>query len=137
MTFATGTPVNDANPLPIVVTSDGSRVDYSAAATIANGQSLSAPIDLANHALASIEFPSAWTAAVITFQVSSDGVTYRDLWDENGEVSFQAAANRAIRLASWGWFAIRYLKIRSGTSAAPVAQAADRVVNLYSAYRNN
>lgn len=137
MSFATGTPINDANPLPIVVASDGSRVDYNATATILNGQSLSAPIDLANHVLSCIELPSAWTAAVITLQVSSDGVTYRDLWDENGEVSFQAAANRSIRLSSWGWFAIRYVKIRSGTAAAPVAQAADRVINLYSAYRNN
>ncbi|WP_234680804.1 hypothetical protein [Bradyrhizobium monzae] len=137
MSFATGTPIADNNPLPIIVTGDGSRIDYNAPATILSGQNLSAPIDLANHALAGIEMPSAWTSAVITFQVSSDGVTYRDFWDENGEVSFQAAANRAIRIASWSWFAIRYLKIRSGTSATPVAQAADRVINLYSAYRNN
>lgn len=138
MTFAAGTPITDANPLPITVTGDNTRIDYTASVTIPSGQSLSAAIDLAGHILSRIEFPGAWTAAALTFQVSSDGVTWRDLYDEAGEVSFSSAgANHAIQLGgSYGWWTIRYLKIRSGTSAVPVAQAADRIINLYSGYRS-
>ncbi|RZN10279.1 hypothetical protein CWO91_13890 [Bradyrhizobium genosp. SA-3] len=90
---------------------------------------------MAGHVLSRIELPSAWTAATLTLQVSTDGVTYRDLWDESGEVTYQAGANRAIHLSSFGWWTIRYLKIRSGTSAAPVNQGADRTIALYSGYK--
>jgi hypothetical protein len=138
MTFAIGAPVSDNNAVPVTLAGDGTRVDYSATVTIPSGQSLSAAIDLAGHILSRIEFPDAWTTAALTFQVSNDGVTWRDLYDETGEVSFSSAgANHAIQLGgSYGWWTIRYLKIRSGTSAVPVAQTADRIINLYSGYRS-
>lgn len=103
--------------------------------TIASGDSLSAAIDLGTRVLSRIEFPAAWTAANVTFQVSTDGVTYLDLFNEGGEISLQAGANRSITLEGWSWIFVRYLKIRSGTSAAPIAQAAARTINLFSGYK--
>ncbi|MGW1423186.1 hypothetical protein ACWAT4_24070 [Bradyrhizobium manausense] len=103
--------------------------------TIASGQSLSAAIDLGDRLISHIQMPTGWTAAVMTFQVSSDGLTYQDFWNEDAEITLQAAANRAIGVSHPGWAPVRYLKIRSGTSAAPVAQAADRAINIFTGYR--
>ncbi len=41
-------------------------------ATIPSGQSLSAEVDLGANSLVGIAMPAAWTAADLTFQVSSD-----------------------------------------------------------------
>lgn len=77
--------------------------------------------------------PAAWTAAELTFQVSADGITYGDLYEADAtEVSVMAAASRYIRLEPSAWAVIRYLKVRSGTSAAPVNQAAQRTFTFLS-----
>lgn len=100
-------------------------------ATIANGQSLSDAIDLGGLRLVSIVMPSAWTAANLTFQVSHDGTTYNNLYDAGGsEVTTTAAASRYIYLDPAFWSGIRFLKVRSGTSGAAVAQGAERLVTL-------
>lgn len=74
--------------------------------------------------------PAAWTSGNLTFQGSRDGITFNNLYDDEGnELTVTAAASRyiagALKLAG-----IRYLKIRSGTSAATVPQAADRTIYL-------
>ncbi len=102
--------------------------------TIASGTALTAAINLADRRPCRIEMPAAWTAAALTFQVSSDGVTFRDFYDQSGnEYSISAAAaliNRAILMTINGWIGVQYLKIRSGTSSAPVNQAAQRDLTL-------
>lgn len=99
--------------------------------TIANGQSLSGNIDLPA-AMFGIDMPATWTAADLTFQVSPDGVTFNDLYDETAaEVVVRAAAARSIRFSNPGqWLAIRTLRVRSGTAAAPVAQGGARTLTL-------
>ena len=101
--------------------------------TIASGTSLSGEIEVKNQLLA-IEMPAAWTAASITFQASStSGGTYKDVYDDLGsEVTLTAGANRvitidnnALKLAS-----LKFIKLRSGTTATPVNQAAARVINI-------
>src|ERR1044072_669262 len=88
-------------------------------ATIANGASLPGAVDLGRTRLAKINMPASWTAAVLTFQTSSDNVTYRDLYDSYGvEYTAQAAASRSIILNLADWLGSRYVKVRSGTSAA-------------------
>ena len=63
--------------------------------------------------------------AVITFQVSYDGQTFADLYDETGtEVSYTLVAGKSLRLPVHDWLGIRYFRIRSGTSAVPVNQVA-------------
>jgi hypothetical protein len=103
-------------------------------ATIANGASISGEIDLGDKVFAGLIMPSEWTATVITILVASEsGGTFYSLYNDSGtEVSLTAAAGTAIgiadvalALAPW-----RYVKLRSGTAASPVAQAADRVISL-------
>lgn len=100
--------------------------------TIASGASLSDAIDVRGvRAPAVIEMPASWTAAALTFQTSYDGVTFKDYYSLVSEVSAtSAAASRSIFLPINEFAGIRFLKIRSGTSAAPVNQAAERVLKL-------
>lgn len=105
--------------------------DTDRAATIASGESLSGVIDCLGYTLVGLQMPAAWTAAVLTFQASIDGATYADLYDEDGaEVTVQADASRAIVLDPASWAGFRYLRIRSGTSAAAVNQDAERSITL-------
>ena len=101
-------------------------------ATIAAGQSLSGPVPTGADTPVGIWMPPAWTAAGLTFQVSPDGgSTWLDLYDGTGvEVSFVAGANQFIWLTSYMWRGINMVQVRSGTLAAPVAQAAGAVVTL-------
>lgn len=103
----------------------------TATVTIASGESLSGVIELRGCSLSKIIMPSTWTAANITFQISCDGTTYADLYDENGnEITLSVAASRAYKLPIDLWCDVRWLKIRSGTGAVPVNQAADRILTL-------
>lgn len=115
------------------------RNDTGFTVTIPSGQSLSSAVDLTDWILTRIDMPAAWTSAALTFQVSSDGVNFRDYYDSDGNElsigSTVATASRAIVPGFGGslywWAGVRYLKLRSGTSAAPVNQAADRTIGLY------
>jgi hypothetical protein len=101
-------------------------------ATIAAGASLSAAVRLPpGHYLAAIVMPAAWTAAGITFQASADGVTYNDVHDINGtEISVTVAASRIIVLPPTDWYPVPFVRVRSGTSAVPVNQLAERALAL-------
>lgn len=108
-------------------------------ALIANGSALSAGIPLGAKSLVGISMPAAWTAAALTFQVSPDGgTTYQELVDATGAaISFTVAAGTFIQLSSAAWLGINMLKVRSGTSGAPVNQAADRTIGLIIRYAMN
>jgi hypothetical protein len=101
-------------------------------ATIANAASLSNALDLTGGRLVAISLPAAWTAANLTLQASADGgVTFQDVYDKAGtEVTITVGgANRYIVLDSNTIDAldgIRFIKLRSGTTAVPVAQGAQR-----------
>ncbi len=127
------TAVDDAHPLPIA-----SGAPSSATASIANTTALSAAVDLGAQRLHRIALPAGWTAAAISFQSSFDGSSWADLYDANGEVTLAAAvvaANRAIVVDPAPFLGIRYLKIRSGTAATPVNQAAQRDLTLVTVAR--
>lgn len=99
--------------------------------TITNGTALSAAVDLAGQGIVRIFMPAAWTAAVLTAQVSNDNSTYYDLYNADGtEWSATVAAGHAAILDISAFTAMRYVKLRSGTGAAPVNQAADRVLTV-------
>lgn len=104
-----------------------------ASAVITGGQALSAAVDLADQRLHRIAIPTGFTAAAITFSASATGATYHDLYDTSGEVTIPAgvvAAGRTIVVDPSAFFGVRFLKIRSGTSAAPVVQGADATLTL-------
>jgi phosphoglycerol transferase MdoB-like AlkP superfamily enzyme len=100
-------------------------------ATILSGASLSAAVFLGSGALARIDMPAAWTAATLTFQLSPDGVTYRNLYDASGvEYEVQASAAYSIAMPVADFQGAQYLKVRSGTAGVPVNQGADRLLTL-------
>jgi hypothetical protein len=114
-------------------TSEGHLKIYTTkSAVIANGASLSGVIDLEQLNITGLLIPAAWTAADITFQVSPDGTTFGDLVDSSGnEVKLSGiAAGKFIGVNLAEASGVRYLKIRSGTSAAAVNQAAERTISL-------
>ena len=103
----------------------------TADAVIANGASLSGAVTMTGGRLARITMPAAWTAASLTFQASSDGATYGDLYDKDGvEYTVSAAASREIIIPLVDFLGVAYLKVRSGTSGTPVNQGAARTLKL-------
>ncbi len=110
---------------------DAQGVLVTATATIANGAALSPAVDLTAYTLVAIQLPSSWTAAGLTFQAAHDNQNFGNLYDKNGEYLFSAVdANRYLICDPSAFAGIRYLKIRSGTGAAPVNQGAERTITL-------
>lgn len=117
------------------VTDRAIGVDYiavgTATATIANGASLSSAVDCTLGRPNRIVMPAAWTAAVLTVQTSYDGTNFNNLYDIYGaEYTIQAAASRSILLPIADVIGVRYMKLRSGTSASAVNQAAERALTI-------
>ncbi|WP_156680260.1 hypothetical protein [Sphingomonas profundi] len=135
---AVATPVDGDHPLPVAFGSLAVDVRSAppaavATATIAAGTSLSPVVDLAGERLHRIVVPAGWTAAAISFQSSSSGTTFADLFDVSGEVTLSTsivAGGRAIVVDPAVFLGVRYLRLRSGTSAGAVNQAADRALTL-------
>lgn len=98
--------------------------------TIANGTSTTSDINLRGRVLTGIQMPSAWTAATITFQGSTDGVTFSDLHNSAGEISLPGTAGVYMAAAHTDLLGINFLRIRSGTSASSVNQGAERTLTL-------
>jgi hypothetical protein len=88
------------------------------------GESLSDGVDCSGGRLVRITTPAAWGAnAPLTFQVSSDGNFFNDLYDEDGkEVQFLIGPNRAIFMRYNYWENFPFLKFRSGRSQYPITQ---------------
>lgn len=100
---------------------------------IANGESLSAAVDLVAERLHRVAMPAAWTSAALTFQASDDGVTYRNVYNEFGEYQIASGVvgvDRTIVVDPTVFSGIRYLKVRSGTGASAVNQGAARTLRL-------
>jgi len=99
--------------------------------TIANGASLSDAVDLGRLSPVGILIPATWTAAVLTFQGSPDGVTYGKMCDTAGEVQIASVAGgEYVVLNPLAFGGVRFLKVRSGTAAAAVAQGGARTLRL-------
>jgi hypothetical protein len=104
------------------------------AVTIFNGTALStASADVQREQLVGVILPAGWDAAGITLQGSIDGQTWGNVFTASGELSFPSASCAPGNVLAFDAHltpAIRFLKVRSGTSATPVNQTADRVVTL-------
>jgi hypothetical protein len=102
------------------------------AATIAAGQSLSNSVDLLPSTLVGLWMPASWTAASLTFQVSPDGDnTWLELVNYAGSnVTLTVAAGQFIQIDPTQWKGIYSVKLRSGTLASPVTQAASASIQL-------
>ena len=107
-------------------------------ATIANGASLSGAIDLSVSTLRSVR-PCAvlvdnWDAADMSFQVSPNGTTWYDVYSQNGdELTISIEAGQAVILTPADFIGFAWLKVRSGTSDAPVNQSPAVAVTVFCA----
>ena len=90
-------------------------------------------IDVAGLMLVGVELPATWTAADITLQASSDGTTFKNVFNADG-TEFKITAPPAgsmIPLAGiLDTMGMRFIKVRSGTAAVPVNQLAARTIRL-------
>lgn len=102
---------------------------------ISNNQALSGVIELAENVMFAIEFPTTWPAGVttISFQskstregiegVNNPGEVWRNVIGDNGtEITLTVGANRIVVLSNQAdaFTALRFLRIRTGTSTTPV-----------------
>lgn len=107
--------------------------------TIPSGTSLSDSLDLRYGQIVRILGPSVWTAAALTFQGSFNNSAWDDLVDQAGaehSIPMTGAANgfeRAFTVPREWTLGIKFVRLRSGTGAVPVPQAADRALQI--AYR--
>lgn len=104
--------------------------------TVTMATNLSLVIDKSHYKNMLIIMPSAWTAADITFTVSSTKAgTFSKLTYgiDGAEVTIKAAASVVIALDGKSKEVLEscpFIKIRSGTAASPVSQAAARTFTI-------
>lgn len=108
-------------------------VSTRTALTIAAGTSLSTSTNLSGRSLIRLTIGASWTAADLTVQLSADGVTWSDLYDEYGTpYTLKAAANRVVFITPGPLLAVNWLRLRSGSPSAPVNQTSDATVAVQS-----
>lgn len=109
-------------------------------------EALSGAVDIGAMNLVAIEMPEAFSGSTLTFQskaeVSEHNINNASLieqdWDNvyddaGNEVTVTVAANRVVVIGTATKAAIgalRFLRIRSGTSGAPFAQNPTRIIRL-------
>ena len=106
--------------------------------TIASGESLSGVVDLRGihpvgaYQVVGFQMPSSWTSASVSFAVSSDGVTFVPLYWDGAEFVVNAGggavASGGVSVEPSAFAGWPFLKVRSGTAASAVNQAAERSV---------
>lgn len=99
------------------------------------GESLSEPIDCSAGEIVRLTMPGNWDAAPITFQFSTDGAMYNELYHVVGNpdsfVGFPVQLTRVepgvgLVLPPEFGRGVVWLKIRSGTKVTPVVQTEER-----------
>jgi hypothetical protein len=91
--------------------------------TIAQGESLSDGMDCSDGEIVRITVPQEYTEGNITFQVSSDGNFYNDLYDDDGdEITISANPDSTIVVSKPWVRSVAFIKLRSGTRDHPVNQ---------------
>ncbi|PIB91300.1 hypothetical protein [Caulobacter sp. FWC2] len=87
-----------------------------------------------NGKMVGLAMPAAWTTAAITFQGGHETASALDIYDDGVErtiPSAQAVVNRALSLDLNDWLPFSVIRIRSGTSAAPVNQVAEAKIRVF------
>ena len=97
--------------------------------TIPLNESLSDGVDCTGGTIVRITVPKEFTRANLTFMSSSNGDLYNDLYDAKGEEITMVANPDTTIIVEAPWArTLGWLKFRSGTRKAPVAQTADEVL---------
>jgi len=112
--------------------SNSSEIIVVQSVTIVNTQSLSNFVRFKQTTFVGYIIPAGWTTANLTFQASTDDSTFIDISDNFGN-EIQHVVDTGYILFDPSIFAgVRVLKVRSGTSSTPVAQGADRIIQILS-----
>lgn len=107
--------------------------------TILNGQSVSGEVNTNERTIVGIIMPAAWTAADLSIQALASETSALPKVQTWAEVVDQAGNNVAITAPGAGEYvalsplalnALGRIRVRSGTLAVPVAQGADRTLQL-------
>jgi hypothetical protein len=94
--------------------------------TIPHNESLSDGVDCTGGNIVRVTVPQEFTDANLTFQASSNGDLYNDLYDSKGnEVTLVATPDTTIIVSAEWTRSIGWIKFRSGTRVAPVNQTKD------------
>ena len=94
--------------------------------TIKLNESLSDGVDCSAGTIVRITVPQEFTPANLTFQVSSDGNLYNDLFGSKGdEITVVAKPNTGIVVPEAWTKSINFIKFRSGSRDHPVKQTKD------------
>ncbi len=101
--------------------------------SIAAGQALSGPVASVGYGVCLLLLPAAWTDAPLTLQGSLDEgepAAWADLYDHSATRWCCGRRGRALTLPPTLLLGWRWLRLRSGLTAAPVNQAAERLAHL-------
>jgi hypothetical protein len=94
--------------------------------TIPAGESLSEGADCTGGSIVRITVPQEFTDANLTFQASSNGESYNDLYDgDQREVTLAVKPDTTVIITANWTRALGWIKLRSGTRANPVPQKVD------------
>jgi hypothetical protein len=94
--------------------------------TILAGEALSDGVDCSAGNIVRITVPQEFTPANLTFQVSTDGGFYNDLFTAGGaEVTVVAHGSTGIVVPEPWTKSINFIKFRSGSRTHPIAQKVD------------
>jgi hypothetical protein len=94
--------------------------------TISLNESLSDGADCSGGKIVRITVPQEFTPANLTFQASSNGDLYNDLYDAEGkEITLVAKPDTTIIVSAQWTRSIGFIKFRSGTRSHPVKQTKD------------
>jgi len=102
--------------------------------TILSGAALSGALNLGDKTICGFYMPAVWTAAAMSFQVSNDGgTTWLEYYDSKAALSsWPVVAVQFIAVDPVMFRGVNCIKFRSGTSATPVNQGADRLITVVS-----
>jgi hypothetical protein len=98
--------------------------------TIREGESLSDGADCSEGTIVRITVPQEYNDGdmpnAMSFQVSSDGESYNDLYDDQGkEITIVARPNQGIVIDRAWARTVAFIKLRSGTADKPTKQKED------------
>ena len=98
----------------------------SVSVTIPAGASLSNSADLTGGAVNFVIAPSDWDDSLVSFQVSTDNISFYDLFDRNGfELQRVLIPGVVVSIDPSLTAAAVYLKIRSGSRVEPNTRSVD------------
>lgn len=94
--------------------------------TIASSGTTSGSVWLDERLLVGIEFPSAFTGATVSFEVSADNTNFVELYSGGSLVTVTATASKLEKLVPADYAMAKFIRVKSASS-----EAAERTITLW------